>query len=135
MMPAPLPTGFSRPLRIFIVENHPDTMEYMRFYLEESGHTVLSCGTISEALVSVPGARCDVLISDIGLPDGTGWELLEQLRLPGPIYAIAMSGFGMNADRTRSEAAGFRHHLLKPFSMKELDMLLGKAAREVHAAS
>ena len=74
-----------------------------------------------------------MLISDIGLPDGTGWELLQRLQLPHPIYAIAMSGFGMNADQARSRAAGFRHHLLKPFPLNELDGLLEEAARELAA--
>ncbi len=122
------------PLRIFVVENHPDTLESLQIYLEESGHSVESAGTMADALQALPGANCDVLISDIGLPDGTGWELLQSLRLPRPIYAIAMSGFGMNADHARSRAAGFRHHVLKPFPLRELDALLDEAAHELSVA-
>ena len=124
----------SSPLRIFVVENHPDTLESLQIYLEESGHAVESAGTMADALAALPSANCDVLISDIGLPDGTGWELLQSLRLPRPIYAIAMSGFGMNADHARSRSAGFRHHVLKPFPLRELDALLEEATHELSVA-
>ena len=124
----------SPPLRIFVVENHPDTLKYLRMYLEDMGHTVCDATCVAEALASVPAAACDVLISDVGLSDGDGWELLRRLRdggLPHPRYAIAMSGFGRNADRVRSEAAGFRHHLIKPFDPDDLDGMLEEAAREL----
>jgi two-component system CheB/CheR fusion protein len=78
-----------------------------------------------------------VLISDVGLPDGTGWDLLTRLReekLPHPGFAVAASGFGSPADREQSKAAGFRHHLLKPFSPDDLDRLLEEAARELVVA-
>lgn len=120
-------------LRIFVVENHPDTLKYFRMYLENVGHQVWDAGTVAEALQEIPHAQCDVLISDVGLPDGTGWELLKRLRteeLAHPPFAIAMSGFGMNADRVKSAAAGFRHHLLKPFDLDDLDALLEEAVRE-----
>ena len=122
--------GSPPPLRIFVVENHRDSREYLQMYLEGRGHTVDCAETMAEALAALPKAHWDVLISDIGLPDGDGWELLERLRLAQPIYAIAMSGFGMSADHLRSRDAGYRHHLLKPFSMKELAALLEEAASE-----
>jgi CheY-like chemotaxis protein len=120
-------------LRIFVVENHADTLKYLSLYLEQMGHTVLSAASMHEALGALPSARCDVLITDIGLPDGDGWELLKRAHLPSTVYAIAMSGFGMNADRAKSKAAGFRHHILKPFVPDDLDSMLEEAAREVAA--
>ena len=75
-----------------------------------------------------------MLISDIGLPDGDGWELLRRVHLPRPVYAIAMSGFGMNADHLRSREAGFCHHMLKPFTTSDLDTVLAKASAALHAA-
>ena len=122
-----------RHLSIFVVENHPDTLKYLRMYLEQLGHQVQSAKTLEEALRLAPSMTCDVLISDIGLPDGDGWDLLPQARFPQPVYAIAMSGFGMNADRARSKAAGFRHHLLKPFDPQELEGMLEEAAGELEA--
>jgi two-component system CheB/CheR fusion protein len=117
------------PLRIFVVENHADTLKYLCLFLEQLGHSVRSARSVAEALATWPEAHCEVLISDIGLPDGDGYELLLKLGPPRPIYAIAMSGFGMNSDRARSRAAGFRHHLLKPFEPDELDPMLEEAAR------
>jgi two-component system CheB/CheR fusion protein len=119
------------PLRIFVVENHPDTLKYLTIYLEQMGHTVRSARSMREALADLPSAECQVLISDIGLPDGDGWELLQRSRLAGSVYAIAMSGFGMNADFLRSKAAGYRHHMLKPFDPAELDAMLDEAGAEV----
>lgn len=133
MPAAPSPeTETPHPLRVFVVENHPDTLRYLRMYLEMLGHAVSSANTMQEALTALPEADADVLISDIGLPDGSGWELLRHVRLPRPVYAIAMSGFGMGADHARSRAAGYRHHLLKPFNPESLDAMLEEAAHELH---
>ncbi len=118
------------PLRVFVVENHEDTRVALQQYLEMLGHEVQSAASGRAALEALPRANCDVLVSDIGLPDMDGWELLRTVRLPRPIYAIAMSGFGMNADRRRSQEAGFRQHLVKPFNPDHLETMLEEAARE-----
>jgi CheY-like chemotaxis protein len=128
-MATPLSPETVRPLAIFVVENHADTLKYLRMYLEQLGHQVRAARSMAEALAELPGSDCDVLISDIGLPDGDGWQLLRQIALPQP-YAIAMSGYGMNADRLRSKEAGYRHHILKPFQPDELEVMLEEAARE-----
>jgi len=123
----------SRSLRIFVVENHADTLKYFQMYLELEGHTVFAARTMEEAYNAIPETPCDVLISDVGLPDGTGWDLLTKLReehRAHPGFAIAVSGYGTPEDRQRSRTAGFRHHLLKPFSPESLDTLLQEAARE-----
>lgn len=121
-----------RPLRIFLVENHADTLKWLTLYLEQMGHTVASARTMEDALHALPESSCEVLISDIGLPDGDGWQLLQRLResareVPG--YAIAMSGYGLNADRSKSKAAGYSEHILKPFKAAELQAMLGEAVR------
>ena len=96
-------------------------------YLEHLGHAVDSASTVQTALAALVETRCDLLLSDIGLPDGNGWELLQRLEgATRPGFAVAMSGFGMNADQSRSRAAGFQHHLIKPFHPEELDAILGK---------
>ena len=123
-----------RGLRIFLVENHRDTLEAMQMYLELRGHTVQSARTMQFALDALATADCDVLISDIGLPDGDGWELLRRAQFPRPVYAVAMSGFGQGADHVRSKEAGYRHHLLKPFNPAELNVILEEAASELAAA-
>jgi CheY-like chemotaxis protein len=118
------------PLAVLVVENHPDTLKYLRMYLEQLGHIVRTASTVKEALLRLSEDPGDVLISDIGLPDGDGWELIERAQLPGRVYAIAMSGFGMGRDHSRSKAAGYRHHLLKPFTPDELDPYLAEASEE-----
>jgi two-component system CheB/CheR fusion protein len=128
-MPSALSPAQLQPLVIFVVENHPDTLKYLRMFLEQLGHEVLAARSMVEALAELPGSDCDVLISDIGLPDGDGWQLLRKVALPLP-YAIAMSGYGMSADRLRSKEAGYRHHILKPFEPDELEAMLEEAARE-----
>ena len=132
-MKLPAPEAPLRALRVFVVENHPDTLKYLRMYLEGMGHEVLSALTLHDALAALPEADPDVLLSDIGLPDGDGWELLRRMegRFRRPVYALAMSGFGLHADQVRSREAGFRHHLLKPFPPDRLGDLLDEAAREL----
>jgi CheY-like chemotaxis protein len=121
----------SRPLRVFLVENHLDSLHALRGYLEQMGHTVLFATTMSETLAAFPGADCHVLISDIGLPDGSGWELMERLAPSRSVFTIAMSGYGMPEDIERSRRAGFRHHLVKPTDPDQLDTLLAQAAAEI----
>lgn len=117
-------------LRVLIVEDHPDTLMVLRLYLEQSGHAVLSARTVKEAVELLVTSRCDVVLSDIALGEGSGWDLLKEVRLPHPVYAIAMSGFGTTADVKRSKAAGYRHHIVKPIDPDLLDNLLAEAVRE-----
>ncbi len=97
--------------------------------MEDCGHKVVSVATLAEALKEFPRSGCNVLLCDIGLPDGTGWELLRRLRPHKPMYAIAMSGFGAD-DRAKSQAAGYRYHVLKPLDPDELEPILQEIARQ-----
>jgi CheY-like chemotaxis protein len=116
------------PLRVFLVENHEDTVRYIKMYLERLGHEVLVAGEMETALREIPGSGCDVLISDIGLPDGDGWQLMEKLGSCRPAFAIAISGYGTGNDKRKSHAAGYGYHLVKPFVPDALLTLLAKAA-------
>lgn len=114
--------------RICLVENHADTAELLAMLLTQRGHQVLSASNCAQALHLLQTRRFDVLLSDIGLPDGSGWELLAQLKdAERPPCAIAMSGFGALSDRERSRLAGFRHHLVKPIDLRQLVGLLNEA--------
>ena len=123
-------------LRVFVVENHRDTLVYLQMYLESLGHTVETASTVKEAREALGKGGHDVLISDIGLNDGTGWELLRQVHvdLPRPLFAIAISGFGRSSDHVRSKEAGYRYHLFKPFDPKGLIEMLEEAGRELSVA-
>ena len=118
-------------LRIFVVEDHNDSLEVLRIYLESFGYVILSARSKAEALKEMPTAKCDVLLSNIGLPDGNGWDLIQEVGKSRPAYAIAMSGYGMKADCERSAEAGFRHHLIKPVSVKKLTAILEEAVAEL----
>jgi DNA-binding response OmpR family regulator len=123
----------SHPLRVFIVEDHPDTLDAICLYLKYVGHTVRCARTKKEALKNIAGEDYDVLISDIGLSDGNGWDLIREMGDWRPPFAIAMSGYGTVADRERSSEAGFRHHLIKPVSLEKLTAVLDEAVMEVHS--
>jgi len=109
-------------------------LQQQKMLLRVSANAILDhdihAGTMEEALEKLSESNGDVLLSDIGLPDGDGWELIGKAHLPESVYAIAMSGFGMGNDRTRSRAAGYRHHLLKPFTPDLLDEYLDEAIHE-----
>ena len=118
------------PLRIFVVEDDNDTLAAIQIYLEQLGHIVFSARNKAEVL-KIPRANCHVLISDINLPDGNGWEILEEIANLRPNYAIAISGYGTKADRQRSAQTGFRHHIVKPVFPDSLKTLLKEATAEL----
>jgi CheY-like chemotaxis protein len=109
-----------RTLRVLLVDDHEDTRTALRRLL--SNHDVRMAGCVSEALEEAALYDFDLLISDIGLPDGSGLDLMQQLRARYNMKGIALSGYGMDDDVRRSLAAGFRAHLTKPITV---DMLLG----------
>lgn len=116
-------------LRVFLVENHFDTRKYLTLYLEQLGHTIAHAESMEEALARIPGGDWDLLISDIGLPDGDGWQLLKRLGDSRPPYALAMSGFGMTTDTEKSRLVGYIDHLVKPIDLDHFDRLLAEVVR------
>lgn len=114
----------STPLRILIIENHEVTAKFISLFLERSGHQVTVTPDGQTALSRGDLANIDVILSDIGLPDVNGWDLMRQLRPRTRAYAVAMSGFGDEADVQRSFAAGYQYHLVKPFVPAALEDVL-----------
>jgi CheY-like chemotaxis protein len=117
-------------MRILLVEDHQDSANMLALILRGDGHDVLAVGTAGEALRACGEASFDLLISDIGLPDFDGWELLVRLRENCDIPAIALTAFGRHEDRERSRAAGFDAHLPKPVDFKSLTAAVAKYARK-----
>lgn len=127
----PPPSPSVRPIRILIAEDHDDTRNTLQRFLERRGHQVETAGKASEALAQAHKHHFDLLISDIGLPDQSGLELLTQLRADGiNLPAIAFSGFGTESDVRKSLKAGFARHLTKPIEMHALE----KAVSEIIAS-
>src|SRR5688572_32811574 len=104
-------------------------------FLDLYGHTTETAGTLQGALSIATQSDFDLVITDIGLPDGDGWELMRQLRERGPVRAVAMSGYGWKEDLEKSRAAGFEAHLLKPLKITELENVLRKMEQTVGLAA
>jgi CheY-like chemotaxis protein len=115
---------------ILVVEDHDDTLRSMKMLLTRLGYEVLAAENMADALRIADEQHFDILLSDIGLPDGSGLELLRQLRTRRKVPALALSGFGMEEDIERSEAAGFAHHLTKPVSIDQLQSAISQLEAE-----
>lgn len=108
------------PLRILVVDDHKDTLRSLKILLTQLGYEVTSAGNVAEALQLSQEAKFDLLLSDIGLPDGSGLDLMKEIRESQGINGIALSGLGMEEDLQRSREAGFCAHLTKPISLDRL---------------
>jgi signal transduction histidine kinase len=114
-LPANPPSLPDRSRCILLVEDHVPTRTVLAQMLKGRGYRVLSAGSLAEARACVElGHRIDVLISDIGLPDGNGYELMAELSARQPLKGIALTGYGMEHDLADSRRAGFSAHLTKP---------------------
>ena len=111
--------GRSTPaLRILLVDDDKDTLRVLSRVLRASGHEVTTAEDVASALEAAGAKPFDLLVSDLGLPDGSGLVLMERLR---PLPAIALSGFGMEADVRKAREAGFAVHLTKPIDAAKLE--------------
>jgi signal transduction histidine kinase/CheY-like chemotaxis protein len=110
----------SKVVRILLVDDHEDTLEFMCRFLVLCGHEVATAATYQQALQISQEQKFDLLLSDLGLPDGDGYQLMRVLQAASPIKGIALSGYGMNADVQASLAAGFGAHLTKPCDLSLL---------------
>jgi PAS domain S-box-containing protein len=124
----PLAPPAKKPLNILLVEDHVDTATTMSRLLKLRGHSVTVAATGAAALQFAANTPFDFLISDLGLPDGSGLDLLKNLQKIRPIPAIALSGYASPADIQKSKAAGFLHHLSKPIDFKTLDETIERLA-------
>jgi PAS domain S-box-containing protein len=112
-------------LRILLVEDHEPTRNALAGLLSRRNHKVAMAVSSREALALVGENNFDLIISDIGLPDGSGYELFKKLRKQSPsIKGIALTGYGTEHDRKRSEDSGFKAHLTKPVRIQALEAAL-----------
>ena len=118
-----------RECRILLVDDHDDTLRVLTRLLRGSGYAVRAATSVAAALEAAGGAeRFDLLISDIGLPDGSGADVIKQLKARYDIRGIAVSGFGMDEDVRRSREAGFDEHLTKPVNFQVLEAAIRRLA-------
>jgi CheY-like chemotaxis protein len=137
--PASAAEGASPGLRVLLVEDHADTAEAMSDVLRAAGHRVTRAGSVAEALAAAlaaahaangngTGRPFDLVVSDLGLPDGSGHDLMRELIQRYGLRGIAVSGYGMEEDLRRSHEAGFYRHLTKPVTPRLLCAVVHEAA-------
>ncbi len=116
-------------LRILLVDDHTDTVTTLGALLRNLGYEVACAETVKQALQLSKESKFDLLVSDIGLPDGSGHDLMRQIRANQSIAGIALSGFGMEDDLEKSRAVGFTEHLIKPINVDRLQATLREIAQ------
>jgi PAS domain S-box-containing protein len=115
-------------LRLLLVEDNEPTLEVMAALLEMAGHDVKAAPDLRTARRLAESHAFDLVVSDLGLPDGSGFDLMRELRERYGLKGIAVSGFGMEEDLRRSREAGFLEHLVKPVDIDKLKAALARAA-------
>jgi len=113
-----------RSLKILLLEDHGYTSQVMSRLLKMQGYDVRAAASIEEAKEFVKEGKFDLLLCDLGLPDGTGMEFLREVRKFDQTPAIALSGFGMEEDIARCTEAGFNAHLTKPIDIQRLEAII-----------
>ncbi|HVU26103.1 MAG TPA: PAS domain S-box protein [Opitutus sp.] len=127
---AAAPSGGVR-RRILLVEDHAPTRAVLKRILQRQNHHVTAVETRATAVETAAREDFDLLVSDIGLPDGDGYELLATLRSRNRrLQGIALSGFGMESDLRRSAEAGYLVHLVKPISITKLDAAVAEVSAQ-----
>jgi PAS domain S-box-containing protein len=119
---APVPQVRRR--KVLVVEDHVDTARILQLVIRNWGHEVTIADSVTSAVKAAKENGFDLIISDIGLPDGTGLDLIRSVRTFSQVPAIALTGFGMDDDVARTKSAGFNAHLTKPTNLQELEVLL-----------
>jgi signal transduction histidine kinase len=107
--------------RVLLVDDHYDTCIGMKRMLERHGYEITVAHTAEQAVEKVRAEEFDLLISDIGLPDRSGYDLMREVRLNNDLPGIALSGFGSEQDVNQAREAGFAEHLTKPVSFERLE--------------
>ena len=130
--PAPPPfvgeTSRPRPLRILLVEDNEHILLCLARVLGQRRNTVRTATNLASARELVASEDFDLVISDIELPDGSGLELMYEIKRTHSFPGIAMSGFGSDEDIRMSKAAGFAAHLTKPINFQTLDAMMRQVA-------
>jgi len=111
-------------ISILLVDGHIDTLRVTSQLLKRSGFAVTTAESVDEAAALATANSFDVLVTDIGLPDGTGYDLMRGLRETSGIRGVALSGYAMQEDIRKSREAGFDVHLVKPVNGKQLEEVI-----------
>jgi CheY-like chemotaxis protein len=121
-------------VRVLVVDDAEETRQLVKTMLEYEGAEATVADSVAEALKCVARSAPDVLLSDLSLPDGTGYDLLRQIRHAETrggrkLAAAALTGRGDPEDRRRCESAGFQAHLVKPIAPDRLVSIVAMLGR------
>jgi signal transduction histidine kinase/ActR/RegA family two-component response regulator len=130
----PSAAGRAAALRILLVEDHADTARVMQMLLKSAGHRVEIAASVEAATRVLEEHDMDLLITDIGLPDGTGHDLMKLAAARYRLRGIALSGYGAESDIQQSLQAGFEAHLTKPVPMVTLTQAIQRVAKMATAS-
>jgi PAS domain S-box-containing protein len=120
-------------LRVLVVDDNVDAATVLELLLQNSGHRVRVAHTGPTGLAAALDYRPDVMLVDIGLPELDGWEVAKRIRQQSALHNIvlvAMTGYGREPERQRSQEAGFDHHLVKPADFKKVLQILATVAEK-----
>ena len=115
-------------LRILVVEDHNDTLEALSRLLNHFGHEISTANDAQSALDMISSNEFDVVLCDIALPDGNGYDVITEAKRKRAVKAVALSAFAARDDIERGKKAGFDFHLAKPVDFHELRSVLGQIA-------
>jgi len=115
-------------LRILVVEDHSETLEALSRLLNHFGHEISVADGAQNAMNMIDSKEFDVVLCDIALPDGSGYDVIAEAKRKRPVKAVALSGFAATEDIERGREAGFDFHLAKPVDFHELRAVLGQIA-------
>ena len=115
-----------KPLRILLVEDHDDTRVTLSRLLTHFGHQISVAASKQVALEMIATKNFDVVLSDIALPDGDGYDVISQAKQKQAVKGVALTGFDRDEDIRRGKEAGFDFHLSKPVDFHELRTVLGQ---------
>lgn len=117
---------------VLVVDDHADSAQAMGILLERSGYVITVALTYKAAIEAARGIRFEVVIADIGLPDGDGCDLLAEIRGRYPIIGIACTGYSDQASLERCKKAGFNYQLIKPVELMQLEAVMALATALLH---
>ena len=122
-------------LKVLLVEDHEASRIALERLLARRGHDVVSAASVADALQAAQRRSFDLVVSDIGLPDGDGYDLMRKLRAQHNLTGIAITGYGMEEDLERALEAGFAAHVTKPVTVRRLEDALASVVGDRAANS
>ncbi len=122
-------------LRVLLVDDQPDLLSMLDLMMQRRQYEVRTCQSATEALKTATEFAPHVVVSDIGMPEMDGYEMMQAMREEpqfGPFRAIALTGYDLQLDGDRAKRAGYDAHIAKPIEFDQLFDMIENLASEMH---